>query len=76
MDQVLNEASHSEEIQSRKKWRVISAFVMLAMFACWATAATLTYGIAYRGVSLYWAPLALNQVGENRVNSKTSLRIV
>jgi hypothetical protein len=58
MDQVPNEASHSKEIQNRKKWRLIGAFVLLAMFACWATAATLTYGIAYRGLSLYWAPLA------------------
>jgi hypothetical protein len=49
---------NSGAARDRKKWRTIGAFVLLATLTCWATAATLTYGISFRGVSIYWAPFA------------------
>jgi hypothetical protein len=49
---------NAEAARDRKKWRTIGGFVLLTTLACWATAATLTYGIAFRGVSIYWAPFA------------------
>ena len=39
-------------------WRAVGVGILAVTSACWITAASLTYGIAFHGVSPYWLPVA------------------
>jgi hypothetical protein len=44
--------------QSQGKWRWLGILVLVVTLICWGTAGSLTYAVAFHGVSPFWLPAA------------------